>query len=62
MSDESIKFNDTHIPMNTPKLLSPIGKHLDYDGTHQYQTVDKGNKELIICNNYININNKFSDI
>ena len=62
MSDESIKFNDTHIPMNMPKLLSPIGKHLDYDGTHQYQTVDKGNKELIICNNYININNKFSDI
>ena len=61
MSDESIKFNDKHFGMNTPKLLSPIGKHLKYDGT-QYRTVDKGNIKLIICNNYRDIKKKFSDI
>ena len=61
MSDESIKFNDKHFGMNMPKLLSPIGKHLEYDGT-QYQTVDKGNIKLIICNNYRDIKKKFSDI
>ena len=47
--------------MNMPKLLSPIGKHLEYDGT-QYRTVNKGNIKVIIFNNYRDIKKKFSDI
>ena len=42
-TNESINSNDRHMSMNTPLLQSPIGKHLDYDGS-EYRTIDKGNK------------------
>ena len=45
--------------MNTSVQQSPIGKQLEYDGS-QYRTIDKGNKKLIICTNYINIKKKNS--
>ena len=37
---------------------TPLDNGINYDG-RQYQTIDKGNKTLILYTNYININKKY---